>query len=233
MPLPQSSAYGWLMLAAVAVSLTLWIRAAKRDERLVLIYLAALAGAFLGSKLVFLAAEGWMFVHDPNRWILWATGKTILGAFLGGYAAVEAAKHLTGYREPTGDAFALMAPLGIVIGRVGCLVHGCCLGAECRPAWYTLPDHADTHRWPAVPAEIGFNLVALAAALYLRKAGRFPGQLFHLYLIAYGGFRFVHEFVRATPRWAEGGVLSGYHFAALAVVTLGVCGFWRRQVRSR
>ena len=57
-------------------------RLAKRDERLLVIYIAALVSAFLGAKVVYLAVEGWMFLDAPDRWMIWATGKTILGALL-------------------------------------------------------------------------------------------------------------------------------------------------------
>ena len=46
----HSTAYGWLMLAGILVSVLLWSRMARRDERLVLIYIAALTGAFVGAK---------------------------------------------------------------------------------------------------------------------------------------------------------------------------------------
>jgi phosphatidylglycerol:prolipoprotein diacylglycerol transferase len=59
-----------------------------------------------------------------------------------------------------------------------------------------------------------------------RGTGTLQGQLFHVYLIAYGLFRFGHEFLRATPRL--GGGLTGYHWAALAVAALGAVGFIRR-----
>src|SRR6267378_273377 len=110
-----STAYGWLVLAGIFVSIALWSRVAKRDSRLVLIYIAALAGAFLGAKLVYLGAEGWLHWHDANRWFILATGKSILGGLLGGYAAVEIAKHLLGYKGATGDWFALIAPIGIML----------------------------------------------------------------------------------------------------------------------
>ena len=84
-----SNAYGWLMLAGIAVSLTLWSRIAKRDARLLPIYIAALTAAFVGAKLVYIAAEGWMHWNDSDRWIQLATGKSVLGALLGGYAGVE------------------------------------------------------------------------------------------------------------------------------------------------
>jgi phosphatidylglycerol:prolipoprotein diacylglycerol transferase len=225
--LPPVSPYSLLMLAGIAVSVVFWVRLAKRDERLLIIYLAALVSAFLGAKLVYLAVEGWIFWNDPQRWMIWATGKTILGALLGGYAGVELAKKLTGYTQATGDWFALIAPVGIMLGRVGCLIHGCCLGKECAPAWWTIRDVQGIPRWPAVPVEIGFNLVALAGVLLLRQKRILPGQHFHLYLIAYGLFRFAHEFLRATPRMAYG--LTGYQLAALSVAALGGVGFVRRR----
>ena len=104
----KNSPYGWLMLAGIFVSILFWSRVARRDERLVLIYVAALAGAFLGAKVVYLGAEGWLHWHDENRWIVLATGKSITGALLGGYAAVEIAKYFLRYTRTTGDWFALV-----------------------------------------------------------------------------------------------------------------------------
>src|SRR5260221_406752 len=163
------SPYSLLLLAGIAVTLTVWSRLARRDERLVIIYAAALVSAFLGAKLVYLAAEGWMFWNWPERWMIWATGKTILGALLGGYAGVELAKKFTGYTQPTGDLFALIAPLGIALGRVGCLLHGCCLGKRCTPAWYTIRDGDGYARLPAVPMEIALNVVAILVFISLRR----------------------------------------------------------------
>ena len=180
--------------------------------------------------MVYLCAEGYLHWGAPDFWLQLATGKSILGGLLGGYAAVELAKSLTGYREVTGDWFALVVPVGIILGRVGCWVHGCCQGIECSAAWYTMRDAAGHARWPAVPAEIGFNLVALAGILWLHKTKRLPGQHFHLYLVAYGIFRFLHEFVREEPRVLA--PLTGYQVAALVVLGLGVGGFIGRCRRQ-
>ncbi len=223
-----ASPYSLLMLAGIAVSLVFWVRLAKRDERLLVIYIAALVSAFLGAKVVYLAAEGWMFWDAPDRWMIWATGKTILGALLGGYAGVEVAKKLTGYTAATGDWFAVIAPVGIVLGRLGCLLHGCCMGKECVAAWWTINDAQGVARWPAVPVEIGFNAAAIFVFMGLRRRRVLAGQHFHIYLMAYGAFRFAHEFLRATPR--IGGGISGYQIAALACVALGA---WRFAARAR
>jgi phosphatidylglycerol:prolipoprotein diacylglycerol transferase len=225
-----STAYGWLMLAGIFVSILFWSRVAKHDERLVLIYISALAGAFFGAKLVYLASEGWLHWHDPDRWIVLATGKSITGALLGGYLGVETAKHLLHYDSVTGDFFALIVPVGLMLGRIGCFLNGCCLGSVCEPAWYTLKDVHGIARWPAVPVEFFFNAIMLIVLLALRRAKLATGQLFHIYLMAYGTFRFFHEFLRDTPRIA--GPFSGYQFASLAIVILGAAGFMIRRRRA-
>lgn len=223
----QPSAYGALMLGGIFVSLIFWRRLAKRDPRLLPIYLGALCGAFLGAKLVYLLAEGWMFWSQPNWWEYWLTGKSIVGALLGGYASVELVKHLLGYRQATGDWFATIVPFGIIMGRFGCWSHGCCAGMVCEPAWFTVTDVQGVTRWPSVQMEMLFNVIAIVAFTILRHRHKLSGQHFHLYLIAYGVFRFIHEFFRDTPRIFFG--VSGYHIAALLVTGLGIWGFVKRM----
>jgi len=225
--LPAATAYGWLMLAGIFTSIALWTRMARRDGRLIPIYVAALIGAFLGAKLVYLGAEGWLYWHDPNRWIIWATGKSITGALLLGYLSVEIAKRLLHYRDSTGDIFALIAPIGIMFGRIGCMIHGCCLGKACEASWYTLSDVHHVPRWPASQVEFIFNALMLVMALVLRRLKVLPGQHFHIYLMAYGMFRFFHEFLRDTP--AILGPFTGYQLAAAAIFVLGLWGFWKRR----
>ena len=81
--------------------------------------------------------------------------------------------------------------------------------------------------WPSVPVEILFNALLLGVVLMLRWRKTLAGQHFHIYLTAYGVFRFFHEFFRDTPRLV--GQFSGYQFVALGVACLGVAGFLLRQ----
>jgi phosphatidylglycerol---prolipoprotein diacylglyceryl transferase len=225
--LKSPDAYGWLVIVGILLSLGLWSRLARKDERLILLYIAALAGAFLGAKLVYLGAEGWLHWNDPDRWLKWATGKSILGGLLGGYLSVELAKAVLGYSNPTGDWFAVVTPLSMMLGRVGCATHGCCLGVIWPAAWYTVTDVPGVSRWPAPQIELLFNAVALGVIVLYRHRSLLPGQHFHLYLMAYGLFRFWHESLRATPRIL--GPVTGYQIAALAVFCLGAFRFIQRQ----
>jgi len=223
--------YAWTLLGGVLLGLVFWSRLALRDGRLMLLYIGALLGAFLGAKLVYLAAEGWLYWDDPDRLLRWATGKTILGGLLGGYLAVEGMKKLLRYESATGDWFASIVPWGIILGRVGCFFNGCCGGVRCGPEWYTMQDAAGHARWPSVPVEILFNLFCLAVFWRMRRKKILPGQHFHLYLMGYGLFRFFHEFLRDCPRVA--GPFTGYQAAALLVFLAGAVGYYLRARGGR
>lgn len=226
------SAYSVLMITGIVLGAWLWGRVtgqnARRDPRLTIIYIAALVGAIVGTKIAFLLAEGW---HYRGHWIALLSGRSITGGLLGGYAAVEIAKWRTGYRQVTGDAFALIVPMGLMLGRVGCLIEGCCQGAACPAHWWSLNDSVGVSRWPIVPLEIGFNGVFLLWAITARRRGWLRGNLFHAYLIAYGVFRFITEFARDTARIGET-PFSAYQVIALAMIGFGVERFVRRAKQA-
>ena len=123
-----------MLLSGIAWGAVYWFRESKQDGRVALIYAAGLAGAFTGAKLAFLLAEGWLYFNDPNRWVIWLSGKSIMGALPGGWLGVEIAKKVLGYREITGDRFAMLLPVPLILGRLGCLSAGCC-GVARRNSW--------------------------------------------------------------------------------------------------
>jgi len=228
-PVMGSPAYTLATLAGIAVTALLWRRLVRSegrtpDDRLYAVYGAALLGAYLGAKLAFLLAESWHYRHD---WMALLTGHSVTGALLGGVAGVELAKRIVGYREGTGDLFAVTVPLALAIGRVGCVIAGCCQGRECEPSWWTVADAHGHARWPAAQAEMAFNLAFLGWALCAWRFGWMRGQRFNIYLIAYGAFRFAHEFARDDSRWA--GPFGGYHLLAIAILATGAWMFAKRR----
>ena len=56
------------------------------------------------------------------------------------------------------------------------------------------------------------------------------GQHFHLYLIAYGLFRFAHEFLRATPKPFLG--LSGYQIIGIATAVAAIVAYRKRMTQK-
>lgn len=208
--------YAALAAIGMLIGAVYWLRAAKTDGRLPLIYLGGLVGALIGAKLAFLFAEGWQHLQNPNRWMIWLSGKSVMGALPGGWAGVEVVKKALGYTAVTGDRFARLIPIPLILGRIGCLHAGCCLGVVCP--WGI---------WPAVAVEITFQAAMLLFLLLLKARNLLPGQHFHLYLICYGVFRFSHEFLRATPKQILG--LSGYQWIALGTVIAATIAFQKRR----
>lgn len=225
-----SPAYALLSVAAIVVSAIVWDRffkredKAPRDGRLVLVFLAALVGAFLGAKLSFLAAEGW---HHRADWLALVSGRSVTGALIGGTLAVEFTKWRLGIATATGDAFAITVPLAVALGRIGCVAAGCCQGIECEASWWTVADSHGHARVPSAQLEMAFNLAFLGWSLAAARFGWMPTQRFNLYLVCYGAFRFVHEYWRDDHRWFES--FGGYHASALVLVALGAWMFMRRR----
>lgn len=240
MPAVGSPIYLLTTLAGVAITAVVWawlgrIQAARegrtRDARMPVIYAAALCGAYLGAKLAFLFAEGW---HFRDNWMALLSGHSITGALLGGTLAVEVAKKAFGYTRSTGDLFAVTVPLAVAIGRVGCVAAGCCLGVECSEeyhgAWWAMTDAHGHARWPAATVEMTFNLAFLAWALLGWWFDWQRDRRFAIYLIAYGAFRFAHEFVRDDARLF--GAFGGYQLVAMAILGTGVVLSVRRRQGS-
>ncbi len=223
--------YAALSLAALLISTFIASRwagndgAGERGSSLAIVWLGALVGATVGAKLAFLLAEGLAERTDLAALI---GGRSVAGALLGGYASVELAKRYVGWSRPTGDLFALTVPLSLAIGRVGCVLAGCCQGIVCDDAWYAAHDATGHARWPAPAVELLFNAAFFVWAIAASRFGWQRTQRFHVYLIAYGAFRFGHEFLRDDPRWF--GPISGYHAVALGLIALGV---WRHRIRAR
>lgn len=223
--------YPVLTAAAMGASLIVTARLARgetmrgRGSSLAAIWSGALVGAFMGATVAYAFAEG-LQVHGD--WRAFVSGRSITGALLGGYVGVEFAKRVVGWRDATGDLFAVTVPLAIAIGRIGCVAAGCCQGVACEPSWWTVADAHGHARWPAAQAELVFNLAFVGWALLAARYGWQRTQRFHVYLIAYGLFRFAHEFARDDVRFA--GPIGGYHVVAALLVALGA---WRYVVRAR
>jgi prolipoprotein diacylglyceryltransferase len=90
----------------------------------------------------------------------------------------------------------LLTALAVPRGRPR--LYECC---QSKPAWFTLNDEDGVPRWPAAPVEIGFNALMATAFFILRRWQKLAGQHFHIYLMTYGAFRFVHEFLRHRVGW--------------------------------
>ena len=185
--------------------------------------LAVVVGAIVGSKLLHHSSHP---LELSERWrepAFVLGGKTIVGALLGGWLAVELVKRARGIRRATGDLYALPLCVGMFVGRLGCFLAGPrdgTHGAETGLPWAV--DYGDgVARHPAPLYEMLF-LAGLAFVLWRRaRARRGPaveGDDFLLFLGAYLAFRFLVDFLKPAERWLGVGGIQWACLVGLAIV---------------
>ena len=244
-------AYTVCMIAATIVAGVLLRR---RQSRLQMepyhrwgIAIGGLIGATFAAKLPFILGA------DPSVGLIGAwlsDGKTILWGLAGGYIGVEIAKWTLLLKTSTGDSFVVAVAVAIAIGRVGCLLFGCCYGVETDQSWgfrfIQAPDGGTLLRHPTQIYEIvfhlGFAVIAWSATRQVSEStaeqdrmttsNLLQGNWMPLYLLAYSVYRFSSEFIRPETRGTGG--LTFYQWSAIVIG----CGFamllisrWRRTNR--
>ena len=148
---------------------------ASQRRQYYLIQVIMLISAIVGAKLVFLFGEyGWP-IRTVDNWLeVLYSGRSIVGALIFGLLGAELAKPLLNYSLPPNDRFAALLPFTIAIGRVGCLLSGCCRGVPTDgPLGIHYSDGIARH--PAQVYEMIFHLMAGIAAILLIRQQRFRG----------------------------------------------------------
>lgn len=155
-------------------------------------------------------AERGAFIIDKN------TGATFYGGFIGGAVCMLLIYFVGGYllfKKQDNEHLrwfpsfiniaAACVPLAHGFGRIGCLCGGCCYGMQ-TDAWYGIPmdigalDHVFVKVVPTQLFEAIF-LFALAAFLIWRN-WKGKGFCLPVYLIGYGVWRFLLEYLRDDDR---------------------------------
>jgi phosphatidylglycerol:prolipoprotein diacylglycerol transferase len=229
--------YGVLLLSAATLGVSLcWALAPRRGLTRgdgASVALLAVAGGLLGSGLLDAAVHWRVLLSGDYR-----PGLVFYGGVLGAAPAVWLfARRFRIDLRALADLGAVALPAAHAVGRVGCLLGGCCHGGPAG-SWpgivYTDPRAPATalsqgtlplHPVPIYEA-LGLTLIA-AAMLTLLLLERQRGRLFLLYLACYALLRFSCEFLRADSERGSLGPLSTSQWIALAALC-AVALAWRR-----
>ncbi len=193
-------------------------------------------GAIVGSRLLYILIHPLYFWEHPLYIIqFWKGGLVFLGgAILATIAAVVYLRYKKQSFWDWADAFSPGIAAGQALGRIGCLMAGCCYGKTCSLPWsikFTNPNTLAPAGMPLHPTQIYHSLagiITFSLLLFFRKRLRNSGQLFALLMIFYGIFRVFIEFFRGDYRgivW----IMSTTQLLAMGLIILGIAIFaWKR-----
>lgn len=205
--------YGFMLAVAFLVGIFLAAREARRlgeDEETVhnlafWILLSSIFGSRLFHVIVF-------WDEIPSIWSalkIWEGGLVYYGGFIGAVMASVIYTRVKGVSFwQMADIIAPSVALGLMFGRIGCTLVGCCYGKPCPadfPLALTFPPEtigvAGVPLYPTQPAEaIGSLLIFLFLWFFLRHRRSFRGQVMTAFILLYSLLRTALEFWRDDPR---------------------------------
>lgn len=239
--------YGIMVVLAVVAVIAIALLEARRvgvsEEHIYSIALWAIIGGVIVSRLVHVIDRWDYYVAHPGQ-IVGFAGLTIYGAVIGALLAVLIytwVNKLSFWQ--LADVVAPGALLGQAIGRIGCIINGCCFGLENPPSWagaivYTHDNHAlfgTPASVPLYPTQIYhmlWNLVAFVVIWLLRRRLKPQGSLFLAYLALYAVGDLAVRFVRAGEPFLFGmqqAQLIGVGILVMTVPWLAI-RMWRGRV---
>ena len=192
-------AYPVMLALALIVGASIYVWQLKRDgiksSNAFYIALFGIVGGTIGAKLPLIFMYWNEINSDINSLNAVLQGRTVVGGLIGGTVSILIAKRVFNIKERMGNQLAIPIAAAMAIGRIGCLLRGCCYGIETHLAWgVDFGDHILRH--PTQIYEIIFD-TAMVIYLFIRKRkGVRPGQLYSIFINGYLSFRFLLEFIR-------------------------------------
>lgn len=200
--------YGLMYLVAFAFAWVLAVRNCRRpwspikQPQVEDLITYGFFGVFLGGRL------GYMFFYNTDKWLadpmmifrLWEGGMSFHGGLIGVAIALYAyaRKNKIPYLA-LGDFVVLLVPTGLFFGRIGNFIGQELYGRVTDVPWAMLFP-SDPLQLPRHPSQLyeAFleGLVIFVVLYYFARKPRATGQIAGAFLMLYGFFRFLVEFVR-------------------------------------
>ena len=235
------SIYTYGVLLAAAYLTGLWYATIRGEARglnrdLVMdlgIYI--IVSALVGAKLLLVVVEFDHFRQNPSEiWTILRSGGVFYGGLL--LSVAVAFWFIRRHNLPfwtTCDAFAPGIILGQAVGRLGCLMAGCCYGEPTESFLGITFSHTLAAANVGTPLGVSLHptqlyesvaaLFILGSLLLAERTGRgFMGRTFWTYLLLYPTARFVIEFYRADPRGTVFDLLSTSQFVSLLLIPTSI-----------
>lgn len=185
-------------------------------------------GGFVGARILYILINLDYFFASPLKTLFGRSGFVFYGGILGGILSLflySSKNRLCVWKVL--DVCSVSILIGHSIGRIGCFMNGCCFGIP-NPRWGIefSPQSFAGMFYPhqkIIPTQLISSIslfIFFLIFIYLYRHRKFEGQIFCLYLVVYGVFRFLIEFLRGDPRPFIGG-LSLFQWMSLGLILAG------------
>ncbi|OGJ85630.1 MAG: prolipoprotein diacylglyceryl transferase [Candidatus Raymondbacteria bacterium RifOxyA12_full_50_37] len=216
--------YGLCLAAGFLIGYALSVKRAKQagfDPAFIGdLLLFVIAGAILGARILYVALNFSEFKGDLFSIINPMQDNGTFGCgglvFIGGLICASATTiaYMLMKKKPVLATLDIVVPgvaFGLAIGRIGCLLNGCCFGKACTLPWgMSFPADSPAGYYQAAvhaahlhPSQIYMTLGALTVGLLLlalERYKRFNGHTTILFVIFYGIDRSIVDCFRYYPR---------------------------------
>ena len=215
-----------LVLAFFACSYLSSLQARKEQmdgEQIFNLFFFIFISGVIGSRVFYVLMNISFYLHNPLEIIMLQHGGMAWfgGLIFGSAAAVLFIKRHKMNLLKTLDLVVPFIALGQAIGRIGCLLNGCCYGRESAFGLYF-----KVFDKTLIPTQLYSSLLLLLIFIILRfKQDRkhLPGEILCSYLFLYSLKRFFIEFLRNdSPRMFYGLTIFQVLSLIVFIVSLGI-----------
>jgi phosphatidylglycerol:prolipoprotein diacylglycerol transferase len=237
--------YGLLLALAFIAGIWLASSSAKKQglnpDSIWNMGLIIIFSALVGAKILLFLSDFSYYSQNPREIFSLSTLRST-GVYYGGLllALAASAWYLRKSSLPAWKVADLCAPgiaLGQAVGRIGCLLAGCCYGKPTAMPWgitftsrYAYDNVGVPLNVPLHPTQLYESLGTFLLFLYLFwRLGRkhFDGQIILEYLSLYAALRFVIEFFRDDDRgFVLYGLLSTSQFIGILTIVGSVAALF-------
>jgi phosphatidylglycerol---prolipoprotein diacylglyceryl transferase len=223
----------FLWLAALRTRQPQWAQAGwtRRDVEDMLFW--GVLGVIIGGRLgyVLFYKPGYYAAHPLEALMVWKGGMSFHGGLLGVIGALALYARQRGWRFlDVMDLIAPCVPIGLASGRVGNFINGELWGRAADPSlpWAMVFPQSGSAiaRHPSQLYQVALEGLLLFVLLWMyARRPRLPGQVSGVFLMGYGGLRFVAEFFR-EPDSFLGPLALGMSMGQWLCVPMVLAGAW-------